>query len=288
MLALIYRRKDLKRRFLLLFPRVRAKIGTRTRPHSPEKMYLTWLDGNTWSIELGERRILIDPWLVGQLVFGNLSWLVRGRRLTYRPLPEKIDAILLSQGLEDHAHPPTLQQLDKTIPVVASPSAAQVVQQLNYHHVTTLKHFESIILGDRVKIQALPGFPVGPFVVENGYLLEDLEQGVRLYYEPHGHPSAALQEMAPVDVAIAPILNQELPLAGPIIRGGKAALQVCEWLRPQVILPTAGQGDEIEFEGMLAPWLRTRGTLDEFRALLAETQLNTRVIEPKVGERIEF
>ncbi|MDY7013177.1 MAG: MBL fold metallo-hydrolase [Cyanobacteriota bacterium] len=249
-------------------------------------MHVTWLDSNTWLIELGGQRILLDPWLVGRLVFSNLSWLIEGKRLTSRSLPENLDLILLSQGLEDHAHPPTLQQLDKTIPVVASPSAAKVAQQLNYRQAITLDHFESIVLRDRLKIQAFPGFPVGPFVVENAYLLEDLERGVRLYYEPHGHPAPALQEMGPVDVVITPILNQELPLVGSIIRGGEIALQVCQWLQPQIILPTAGQGDEIEFEGVLAPWLKTRGTLDEFRSLLSARQLDTRVIAPQVGERI--
>ncbi|MDY6786367.1 MAG: MBL fold metallo-hydrolase [Cyanobacteriota bacterium] len=251
-------------------------------------MHLTWLDSNTWLIEFGGRRILVDPWLVGRLVFGNLPWLIQGKRLTSCSLPEAIDVILLSQGLEDHAHPPTLQQLDKTIPVVASPNAAKVAQQLNYRQVKSLEHFESIVFSDRLKIQALPGFPMGPFVVENGYFLEDLEQGLRLYYEPHGNPPSALQEIGSVDIVITPLISQELPLSVSIIRGGETALQVCQWLHPEVILPTAGQGGNIEFEGMLAPWLKTRGTLDEFRLLLAERQLKTRVVAPKVGERIEL
>ena len=93
-------------------------------------MYLTWLDSNSWLIEIGSKQILIDPWIVGPLVFGNLSWLFKGERLTPRNIPEKVDLIVLSQGLEDHAHPETLKQLDKNIPVVASPTAAKVVQDL--------------------------------------------------------------------------------------------------------------------------------------------------------------
>lgn len=252
-------------------------------------MHLTWLDSNTWLIEFGGHRILLDPWLVGRLVFGNLAWLIQGKRPTPRSLPENIDVILLSQGLEDHAHPPTLQQLAKTIPVVASPNAAKVAQALNYHQVTALDHFESIILRDRLKIRALPGFPVGPFVVENGYFLEDLEEGFRLYYEPHGYPSPSLQEeIGSVDVVITPIFNQDLPFVGSIIRGGEVAVQVCQWLKPQVILPTAGQGDEVEFEGLLAPIIKTYGTFEEFRSLLAERQLKTRTIETQVGKRIEL
>ncbi|MGL6282525.1 MAG: MBL fold metallo-hydrolase, partial [Microcoleaceae cyanobacterium] len=38
-------------------------------------MYLTWLDSNSWLIEIADRKLLIDPWLVGPLVFGNFTWL---------------------------------------------------------------------------------------------------------------------------------------------------------------------------------------------------------------------
>jgi L-ascorbate metabolism protein UlaG (beta-lactamase superfamily) len=41
-------------------------------------MEATWLDSNSWLIELGGRRMLIDPWLVGELVFGQQAWLFKG------------------------------------------------------------------------------------------------------------------------------------------------------------------------------------------------------------------
>ena len=81
-------------------------------------MYLTWLDSNSWLIEFAEHRILLDPWLVGPLVFGNLDWFFKAERQTPCPIPEHIDLILLSQGLADHAHPATLKQLDHKISVV--------------------------------------------------------------------------------------------------------------------------------------------------------------------------
>ena len=72
-------------------------------------MDLTWLDNNSWLLTLGPHRLLIDPWLVGDLVFGQQGWLFRGVKLRSPALDLKgIDLILLSQGLADHAHPPTL------------------------------------------------------------------------------------------------------------------------------------------------------------------------------------
>lgn len=249
-------------------------------------MYLTWLDNNSWLIEMGGHRILLDPWLVGPLVFGNMPWFFKGIRPGSRPIPDAIDLILLSQGLEDHAHPETLKQLDRTLPVVASPNATKVVQELGYTQITTLAHGESTVLADRIKIEALPGASFGPFLVENSYILTDLQQNHRLYYEPHGcHPNV-LKEMEPVDVMITPLIDLKLPFAGSILKGGAEALKAVQWLRPQFILPTAA-GGEVTFEGALAAIIRSEGTLDGFRSLLEQNRLSAQVIAPKPGERVE-
>ena len=57
---------------------------------------------------------------------------------------------------------PTLKELDHNIPVVASPNAAKVVQELGYRQVTALDHGEALTWDDSVKIQAFPGSPIGP------------------------------------------------------------------------------------------------------------------------------
>lgn len=249
-------------------------------------MYLTYLDSNSWLIEIGGKRILLDPWLVGSLVFGNIDWLFKGIRREERPIPDNIDLILLSQGLEDHAHPPTLKQLDRNIPVVGSPSAAKVVQELGYTSITALAHGESFNLNQSVEIKAFPGSPIGPTLVENGYLLKELTSGLTLYYEPHGYHSPLLKQVAPVDVAIAPMIDLALPIVGSIIKGTKSALEVAQWLQPQVMLPTAAGGD-VEFEGLLLKLLRTVGTAAEFQSTLQQNNLKTRVIEPTPGTRFE-
>ncbi|MBD2460671.1 MBL fold metallo-hydrolase [Oscillatoria sp. FACHB-1407] len=250
-------------------------------------MYLTWLDSNSWLIEMGNKRILLDPWLVGNLVFGNMPWLFQGMRSQPRPIPEVIDLILLSQGLEDHAHPDTLKQLDRSIPVVASPNAAKVVQELGYSQITSLAHGESYMLTDSVTIQAFPGSPIGPFLTENAYLLREASSGQTLYYEPHGYHAEAVRAIAPVDVVITPMVSLEVPLLGAIIQGHKTALQVAQWLRPQVMLPTAAGGD-ISFTGFLNSVLRGSGSIADLRTQLAENGLTTQVIEPKPGDRLEI
>lgn len=250
-------------------------------------MHLTWLDTNSWLIEMGGQRILIDPWLVGSLVFGNLDWLFKGVRSEDRLIPENIDLILLSQGLLDHAHPPTLKQLDRTIPVVGSIGAAKVVQELGYTAVTALTPGETFTLNGRVAIKATKGSPIGPTVVENGYLIKELASGITLYYEPHGAHDPQLKSATPVDVVITPLIDLALPLVGPIIKGTTSALEVASWLQPQVMLPTATPGDVL-YEGLLLKLLKAVGGIEEFRASLVKQGLATEVIEPHPGDRLEL
>jgi len=250
-------------------------------------MHLTYLDSNSWLIDLDHTRILLDPWLVGDLVFGGARWLFRGFRTTPRSIPDRIDLILLSQGLEDHAHPETLKALDRTIPVIASPNAAKVVTNLGYHQVTAIAPGESFTWKDQVTVQAFPGSPIGPLLTENAYLISDRLHHTRLYYEPHGYHAPALQQEEPVDVVITPLINLELPLVGPFIRGQESALTVARWLRPQVMLPTAAGGD-IQFEGVLLAVLKATGSLDAFQQRLQESQLSTRVLDPKPGDRLQI
>lgn len=246
-------------------------------------MNLTWLDSNSWLIEMGGQNILLDPWLVGSLTFGNFVWLFKGEKRFKREIPAQIDLILLSQGLEDHAHPPTLKELGKNIPVVGSPGAAKVAKELEYTQVTTLNHTESFKLGDQVEIMAVPGSPVGPTTTENGYVIKDLASGKTIYYEPHGYHSKTLKDLGSINAIITPIIDLKLPLLGAVIKGQKSALEVCQWLKPEFIIPTAGGGD-IVFEGLLMSFLRAEGSVEEFQSLLSEKNLSTRVIDPKPGE----
>jgi L-ascorbate metabolism protein UlaG (beta-lactamase superfamily) len=240
-------------------------------------MQLTWLDSNSWLIELGGKNILLDPWLVGNLSFGNLPWLFLGSKTVDRPIPSNIDLILLSQGLPDHAHPPTLEILDRSIPVIASPNAAKVVKDLGYQQITALAPGESHQFAE-VNIKAVPGSPVGPTAIENGYILRDGNSSI--YYEPHGYHSPVLATEATIDVVITPLIDLKLPLIGAVIKGKASALELCELLKPKFIVPTAAGGD-VKFEGLLMSILTAEGTVAEFQSLLKGKSLDTEAIEPQ-------
>jgi L-ascorbate metabolism protein UlaG (beta-lactamase superfamily) len=246
-------------------------------------LYLTYLDVNSWLIEWAELRILVDPWFVGPLVFGNAPWFFKTERRSPRPIPENIDLILLSQGIEDHAHPPTLAQCDRAIPVIASPTAAQVVEKLGYSTITALKPGE-IWQGDRLQIQAVPGAALGPMVTENGYVITNPATQQRLYYEPHGMHSATVQDSGPIDVVITPLIDLKLPLLGAFIQGASTALPLAQAVTPQFMLPTAAGGDVVA-TGFLTNILQSSGTIAAFQAALQAHNLTTQVLEPTPGDR---
>lgn len=258
-----------------------------------KNMKLTWFDANTWLIEAAGKRILVDPWFVDDLVFGNLPWLVRGVKTDPPPIPIEIDLILLSQGLADHAHPPTLEQLDKSIPVMASPDGASVAISLGFEQVTTLDHGDSAALPDgAVSVQTFIGAIVGMNKKENAYVLtfkgDEGVGGARLYYEPHGYPDAKhLKDLGRVDVVITPMADITLMGIAPVVRGKVAAAELAELLQPQVMLPTAEAG-KVTYDGLVAGAIKTDGGADKVRSQLAAKGFQTKVIQPVSGETVEI
>ncbi|EAZ92206.1 MBL fold metallo-hydrolase [Crocosphaera chwakensis] len=250
-------------------------------------MKLTWLDNNSWLIEISGKRILLDPWLVGPLVFGNLDWLFKGVKSNAYDVNKPIDLILLSQGLDDHAHIPTLKELDHNIPVVASPNATKVVKELGYTDIRTLEHGDSYTLDETIDIKAFPGSLVGPQLVENAYIINDLTEGQKLYYEPHGNHCSELQGEGDIDIILTPVVGISILHLLPILQGQQTTLKLCQTLKPKFILPTAG-AKETEYEGLLVSLLRQEGTIDKFRQQLQNNNLATQVMTPNPGETVNL
>lgn len=247
---------------------------------------LTWLDLNSWLVELDGQRILIDPWLLGPMTFGLPTWLLALERLSPRPVPPKLDLILLSQGLPDHTHPPSLKALDRQIPLVCPPSALETVQNLGFQNIHVLNHGDSYSWGE-MQIQATVGSPIGPLRQENGYVLKSQASGHSLYYEPHGYPDPVLANFAPIDVVITPMSDVTLPLLGTIIAGKTHGLELVAMVQPQVMLPTANPG-EVRASGLLSGLLAGLEMTDTLAADLAQLPNPPQVLHLTPGHRQEI
>lgn len=254
-------------------------------------MKLTRIDLNSWIIQIAGQTLLIDPWLVDPLVFYGLPWLFtayHNKPPLYTPatLPP-VDLILISQGLDDHCHKPTLEQLERNIPVIGSKTAAAVVTGLGYTAVTSLSPGQTYVFAEKLSITATPGAPIQG-QVENGYLLKDRESGETVFYEPHLFQPVKVmaQPIGPVDVAIAPVVGQIFPLLGQAIMGPNEAMKMVQNLCPRVFVPTA-LGD-IQVSGILPKLIRSVGSIEQFRSQLAAFGTATKLLLPAPGETLEL
>jgi L-ascorbate metabolism protein UlaG (beta-lactamase superfamily) len=244
----------------------------------------TYYGANGWLLEIAGLRVLVDPWLVGPLVFPPGPWLFQGELPRPWPIPEPLDLLLLTQGLPDHCHGPTLELLDRQLPVVGSAQAAQRVRSIGFAQVEALSPGQSSRVpcpdGGELLIEAVPGAAVP--TVENGYLLS--HPGGTLYLEPHGFLADAGQ-LPPrrLDVVITPVIDLGLPLAGAFVKGQTVLPQLLERFHPHTVLASTS-GGEVEYSGLLNLLLWQRGSLAEAGAVAASR--GCRLLDPTPGERI--
>ncbi len=240
-----------------------------------EAVEATYFGANGWLLDWSGLRVLVDPWFRGPLVFPPGPWFFQGQLSQSLELPADLDLLLLTQGLDDHAHPETLALLPRSLPVVGSMAAAKKVQQLGFEQVTGLRPGETTVFGD-LRIEATAGAPVPQ--VENGYLLRHPEAS--LYLEPHGYLSA---EVAPeaLDAVITPVVDLGLPVAGAFVRGQTVLPELVQRFSPRKVLAST-TGGEVRFSGWLNRWLWQKGTLAEAQQAVGSA---AQVIDPVPGQR---
>ncbi|MFO7629723.1 MAG: MBL fold metallo-hydrolase [Prochlorococcaceae cyanobacterium] len=241
-------------------------------------LHATYYGANGWLLEFDDLRLLVDPWLSGSLQFAPGAWFFRAELSHPWPVPEPLDLLLLTQGLPDHCHPPSLALLRRDLPALGSASAAARLRALGFSDVTALapgqRHSQR-----GLQILATAGAAVPQ--LENGYLLE--HSAGSLYLEPHGFLAANLPAQ-PLDAVITPVVDLGLPLAGAFVKGQQVLPQLLERFSPRTVLAsTAGGG--VRYEGLLTRALWQKGSAAEAELSLGE---GCRLIDPVPGERYDL
>ena len=246
-------------------------------------------NGQLWQATNGNNKVsvVIDP-LASQLDFG-IPW---GYRANKQTLSEDatIDLIcdanpshcLLTMGLDDHTHLPTLARVQERLPdlqyIVAPSCRAKLLEfGLGADRITVLDHGESCDLSDGASVRATEGALVGPPWQrrENGFLLRLDGDGddLSVYYEPHG--DVVMKNIAGLraDVMVSPVTRQSLPAQVPaggqftLVYGGDRTLEISESLGAEVIIPL-GNG-ALDVDGPLAGLVAAEGDVDDFERLVS-------------------
>ena len=230
----------------------------------------TYYGANGWLLEFDKIRILIDPWLNGELTFPPGEWLIKGKLDNEIETPKNINFLLLTQGQPDHAHPPTLQKIKKSIPVIASTSAARIVRKIGFINVNTLKSGD-YFTSNNLKITATSGASVPN--LENGYIIETNFNSV--YIEPHGFLDKKLKPRK-IDLVITPVIDFSLPLAGKFIKGKTVLPELLKLFNPSTVLVSTTGGD-ITFSGIINNLINVDGSVEDISLF---NNINRKIINP--------
>lgn len=242
-------------------------------------------DYQSWLLEVGGRRIAIDPWLTTSLKLPPGHWLF-GRRREASPTPKEaiagVDALIITGPFSDHCDPETLSVLPRDVPAYANGPAARRLRGLGFTRVTAMRDGDVAAPFEGLKLEAVqPGFPYRHNSL--GFLLDDGHQ--RTYLETHmvdvrRHGA----RVGGVDVAVLPV--QGVWLFGiPFVMSPERALAVTQALKPGVVVPT-GNDPQVAHGLMSKAMLWCRGSVDDYARLLAASGLDTRLASLGPGQSL--
>ena len=231
----------------------------------------TYLGSNGWFIKFKKNSLIIDPWLKGDLIFPPGEWFFKGSLEQEISIDKDIDIILLTQGLPDHCHIPTLEMFRKDIPIICPISAKGTLEKIGFSLIKILKPTEKTHQYN-LSFEATSGAPVPQ--IENGYIVKDDEDN-SFYIEPHGYLDESLKKQN-LDAVITPTKNLELPLLGSFVKGADVIPKLINKFSPKFILSSTIGGDA-KYSGFLNKFI----SVQEYK-----TELNCNLIDLKSMQSI--
>ena len=224
----------------------------------------TYLGSNGWFIKFKKTNLIIDPWLKGDLIFPPGEWFFKGSLKEEILIKKEIDIILLTQGLPDHCHVPTLEMFRKDISIICPKSAFETLEKIGFSSIKILKPTERTNQFN-LSFEATAGAPVPQ--IENGYIVKD-DQNNGFYIEPHGYLDENLNKQN-LDAVITPTKNLELPLVGSFVKGADVIPKLINKFNPRFILSSTVGGDA-KYSGFLNNFISVQDYEEELNCNLVD------------------
>ena len=224
----------------------------------------TYLGSNGWFIKFKKYNLIIDPWLKGDLIFPPGEWFFKGSLEKEISIDKNIDIILLTQGLPDHCHIPSLEMFKKDIPIICPTSASGILEKIGFSTIKILKPNEKTHQFN-LSFEATAGAPVPQ--IENGYIVKDDENN-SFYIEPHGYLDENIDNQN-LDAVITPTKNLELPLLGSFVKGADVIPKLINKFNPKYILSSTVGGDA-KYSGFLNKFISVQDYEEELNCNLVD------------------
>ncbi len=224
----------------------------------------TYLGSNGWFIKFKNANLIIDPWLKGDLIFPPGEWFFKGSLEEEILIDKEIDIILLTQGLPDHCHVPTLEMFRRDIPIICPKSAVEILKKIGFSSIRVLKPTEKTNHFN-LSFEATAGAPVPQ--IENGYIVKD-EEDNGFYIEPHGYLDENLNKQN-LDAVITPTKNLKLPLVGSFVKGAEVIPKLINKFNPKFILSSTVGGDA-KYSGFLNNYISVQEYDEELNCNLVD------------------
>lgn len=273
----------------------------------PPPLSLQFLDNNSFALSTPTTTLLLDPWLHSDLVFltppfFQSSKSPAGLRAASAVHLPSLSALVLTQSLPDHAHPPSLELLPRTLPVYCPRSAVPLLKSLAFSTIHPMQPSQSLPVSADLTITAVTGSLVGPpwsepqlgFVFQahppSAAPVTPVSVATSLYHEPHGnHEFADLKPWhSNLDAVIVPVVSTKIPALNnyALVNGVPQAIQLCHTVRPKRCITFDNSGGEQK--GFLPRFLKKDGNLETFQARVAASpQLrDMQVLSARTGETI--
>jgi L-ascorbate metabolism protein UlaG (beta-lactamase superfamily) len=133
---------------------------------------ITFIGTATVLLRYGGFSVLTDPNFLHQGEHARLGYGLRSRRLTEpaRSLDElpPVDFVVLSHHHGDHFDDRVVRELDKDVPIITTPHAAEKLSRQGFRYPFALSTWQSQLVvrnGDSVRVTAVPGRH-GPGIVD--------------------------------------------------------------------------------------------------------------------------